>query len=137
MTIDQMPAAAVEPVTNAWILAVLAPLRARLPRWPAVLPSTVGEPIKPLKIGIRNELLALLPAEDQPAGQELLSQVFRRYCNSQQYLAAVAAAGAMRHDLDGHPVEPVVEQHKTKWAWAKRRRGRSRAAASAEPVAGA
>src|SRR5512143_316576 len=137
MTIDQMPAAIVEPVTNTWILAVLAPLRARLPCWPAVLPSTVGEPIKPLKIGIDKELLAQLPAEQQPAGRELLKLVFGRYCNSKQYLAAVAAAQAMRHDLNGQPVEPVAEPHKTKppWGRMRRRMGRSPAPGSAAPAA--
>lgn len=137
--VDKKPPAAIEPVTNNWILAVLAPLRARLPRWPAVLPSAVGEPIKPLKIGLHNELLALLPAEDAPAGRELLKVTLGRYCNSRQYLAAVAAAQAMRHDMDGQPVEPVIDQHKMKpsWARAKRSKGRSMAAAPTEPEAGA
>jgi hypothetical protein len=44
-----------------WTIDALAPLREHLSPWPAVLPSKVGDPIRPLKIGVRSDLAALLP----------------------------------------------------------------------------
>jgi hypothetical protein len=38
-------------MASEWILNVLQPLREVLPTWPVVLPSRIGDPIKPLKIG--------------------------------------------------------------------------------------
>jgi hypothetical protein len=46
-------------------------------------------------------------------GREVLNRVLRRYTRSAQYLAALAAPDALRHDLAGNPVEPVAEEHKT------------------------
>jgi hypothetical protein len=98
-------------VTKAskWTIDTLAPLREHLPAWPAVLPSEIGDPIRPLKIGVRNDLAALLPDGD---GHEVLAQVLRRYVRAWEYLAALAVPDAMRHDLAGNPVEPVAEEHK-------------------------
>src|SRR3954468_13372035 len=93
-----------------WTIDALAPLREHLSPWPAVLPAEVGDPIRPLKIGVRSDLAALLPDGE---AHEVLSRVLRRYTRSSQYLAAVAAPDAVRHDLAGTPVGPVVEEHKT------------------------
>jgi hypothetical protein len=41
-----------------WTIDALAPLREHLSAWPAVLPSEVGDPIRPLKIGVRSDLAA-------------------------------------------------------------------------------
>ena len=93
-----------------WTIDALAPLREHLSLWPAVLPSKVGDPIRPLKIGVHSDLAALLPDGE---AHEVLSRVLRRYTRSTQYLAALAVPAAVRHDLAGNPVEPVAEEHKT------------------------
>ena len=93
-----------------WTIDALAPLREHLSPWPVVLPSEVGDPIRPLKIGMRADLAALLPDGE---AHEVLSRVLRRYARGREYLAALAAPDALRHDLAGNPVEPVAEEHKT------------------------
>jgi hypothetical protein len=93
-----------------WIINALAPLREHLSAWPAVLPSRVGDPIRPLKIGVHTDLAVLLPDGE---AHDVLGRVLRRYTRSTQYLAALAAPDALRHDLAGTPVEPVAEAHKT------------------------
>jgi hypothetical protein len=95
------------PTATRWVIDALAPLRERLTTWPAVLPTAVGDPVRPLKIGVYDDLLALLPNGE---GHETLSRVLRRYTRSTQYLTA---PGAMRHDLAGNPIEPVADEHKT------------------------
>ena len=93
-----------------WTIDTLAPLREHLSAWPAVLPSEVGDPIRPLKIGVRSDLAVLLPDGE---AHEVLSRVLRRYTRGREYLAALAAPDALRHNLAGNPVEPVAEEHKT------------------------
>jgi hypothetical protein len=62
-----------------------------------------------LKIGVRDDLAALLPEGE---GHAVLGPVLRRYTRTWEYRAALAAPDALRHDLAGHPVEPVAEEHK-------------------------
>jgi len=93
-----------------WTIDALTPLREHLSPWPVVLPSEVGDPIRPLKIGVHTDLAAMLPDGE---AHEVLSRVLRRYTRSTQYLAALAVPDAVRHDLAGTPVEPVAEEHKT------------------------
>jgi sRNA-binding protein len=93
-----------------WTIDTLAPLREHLSPWPAVLPSEVSDPIRPLKIGVRADMAALLPDGE---AHEVLSRVLRRYTRGREYLAALAAPDALRHDLAGNPVEPVAEEHRT------------------------
>jgi sRNA-binding protein len=92
-----------------WTIDVLAPLREHLSPWPAVLPAEVGDPIRPLKIGVRSDLAVLLPDGE---AHEVLSRVLRRYTRGREYVTALAAPDAMRHDLAGNPVEPVAEEHR-------------------------
>jgi len=103
------PTTSATPMATRWILDTLAPLRERLSTWPAVLPSEVGDPVRPLKIGVREDLAALLPDGE---GHEVLNRVLRRYTRSTQYLTALVAPDAMRHDLAGNPVGPVAAEHK-------------------------
>jgi hypothetical protein len=103
------PIATATPTATQWTLTTLAPLREHLTSWPAVLPSAVGDPIRPLKIGVRDDLAALLPNGE---GHAVLGPVLRRYTRAWEYLAALAAPDALRHDLAGNPVEPVAEEHK-------------------------
>src|SRR3954462_7950331 len=93
-----------------WTIDTLAPLREHLSPWPAVLPAEIGDPIRPLKIGVRSALAVLLPDGE---AHEVLGRVLRRYTRGREYLAALAAPDALRHDLTGTPVEPVAEEHKT------------------------
>jgi sRNA-binding protein len=93
-----------------WTINTLAPLREHLSAWPAVLPSAVGDPIRPLKIGVHTDLAVLLPDGE---AHQVLSPVLRRYARAREYVTALAAPDALRHDLAGNPVEPVVEEHKT------------------------
>ena len=58
------------------------------------------------KIGVRADLTVLLPDGE---AHEVLSRVLRRYTRGREYVAALAAPDAMRHDLAGNPVEPVAE----------------------------
>ncbi len=97
------------PVATPWVITALASLREHLTAWPAVLPSDVGDPIRPLKISVREDLSALRPAGDAHA---VLNRVLRRYTRSTPYLSALAAPGALRHALAGNPVEPVATAHK-------------------------
>jgi len=103
------PIAAATPTATQWTLTTLAQLREHLTSWPAVLPSEIGDPIRPLKIGVRDDLAALLPNGE---GHAVLGPVLRRYTRAWEYLAALAAPDALRHDLAGNPVEPVAEEHK-------------------------
>lgn len=94
---------------NAWIVNVLRPLRDMLTTWPAVLPARVGNPIKPLRIGIHEDMKALLR---DPSGDalEILGRAIRRYTLSHEYKNAIAPEGSWRYALDGTPVEPVSEK---------------------------
>src|SRR4051812_31881282 len=93
-----------------WTIDALAPLREHLSPWPAVLPAEVGDPIRPLKIGVHTDLAVLLPDGE---AHEVLSRGLRRYTRPSQYPAAVAAPDAVRPDPAGTPVGRVVEEHKT------------------------
>ena len=92
------------------MIDALSPLHAVLTQWPAVLPTAEGEPIKPLMIGAHDRFVELLRA-DVPDALNVLKQVLRTYTGFRRYRTAVAAAGAMRHALDGTPVEPVAADH--------------------------
>jgi hypothetical protein len=95
------------PVASPPMIDALAPLRSVLTAWPAVLPAAAGEPIKPLTIGIHERFVELLRA-DVPDALKVLKHVLRAYTGFRRYRTAVAAAGAMRHALDGTPVAPVA-----------------------------
>src|SRR3954468_7348569 len=99
------------PVTaREWDVAHAAALRALLIQPPAVLPNQVGDPLLPLRIGVRDALLALLRPGAEP---EALARALRAYTRSTGYFLACARKDAMRHDLDGRVVEPVSEEHRT------------------------
>jgi hypothetical protein len=65
----------------------------------------------PLAIGINDEIvrrLELTDVQDLRALGAILHQTVTRH----GYLRALGTEGAMRHDLDGNPVEPVSEEHR-------------------------
>lgn len=73
----------------------------------AVLPNAEGDIVRPFKIGIGPEIRARL----KPGiARVQLSRRMYRYTRSAAYLLACAQPSAMRHDIDGNPVEPVNEQ---------------------------
>ena len=67
-------------------------------------------PPLPLKLGVHHEIALALAGAAEPA---LVALAMRVYCRQWAYLAAMAAPGAMRHTLDGTPLEPVSEEHRT------------------------
>lgn len=100
-----------EPVADQWHVKLWEPLRERLQSWPALLPSRVGDPIRPFAIGTDKALNGLLITPDDD-GKKMVKTIVMRHCRSTQYAAALAPDGAMRHDLDGNPVEPVPDEHR-------------------------
>ncbi|CAK0764390.1 hypothetical protein CCP2SC5_340007 [Azospirillaceae bacterium] len=94
-------------------IELLAPLRGRLSRWPAVLPSQPGDPIRPLANGTSRALGMLLVIQDE-SSLNLVKTIMRRYCVTPQYAEAMLQKGAMRYDLDGNPVGPVSDVNKTR-----------------------
>jgi sRNA-binding protein len=99
------------PVADKWHIKLWEPLRERLQSWPALLPSKPGDPIRPLAIGTDRALAALLVSPDDD-GKKLIKTIVMRHCQSVQYATAMSRDGAMRHDLDGNPVEPVPDEHR-------------------------
>lgn len=70
-------------------------------------PPLFGARFLPLKLGIFQELLALHPEVFE---REALKAALGVHTRSTAYLQCVAA-GNMRHDLQGQPVEPVAPEH--------------------------
>jgi len=72
-------------------------------------PGLFKIPPVPLPIGFR-----LMAAKQRPEGVSHcgLNRALYRWVNSKAYLRALAAAGAMRHDVNGQPIEPVAEEHR-------------------------
>jgi sRNA-binding protein len=69
-------------------------------------PDAFGQ-VKPLKLGIHFDI-------QERAGMDSLQvgQFMTFYTRCAAYLQAQVRPGAMRHDLDGNPVEPVSEQNR-------------------------
>jgi ProP effector len=70
-------------------------------------PRMFGARFLPLKLGVYQDLLTLHPDEFK---KEDLKIALGLHARSTRYLEAVAA-GEMRHDLNGVPVEPVAPEH--------------------------
>jgi sRNA-binding protein len=70
----------------------------------ATFPASLGA-FLPLERGIHTKLSAALP--ELP--RKHLRKALAYHARSPRYLRAVAAAGAIRVDLDGRPVEPVSD----------------------------
>jgi len=79
----------------------------------AVLPSAVGDEVRPLTIRIRFEMERWMKPNVSPS---TLLSALRRYVRSSVYLLAASQPGAYRHDVDGNPVEPVNEMDRLR-AW--------------------
>lgn len=74
-------------------------------------PALFAAGAAPFAIGINTEIirrLELLDIQDLRA----LGVILHFTVTHPRYLRALAAEGAMRHDLDGNPVEPVSAEHR-------------------------
>lgn len=95
-------------------------LKPLLSHWPAVLPTAENPVVRPLKIGIAEDLLAL----GVGLSKTVLGRHLRYYAQSGAYRIALTAKGAMRHNLDGRPVAPVRPED-IAFLTGRRRRGAS------------
>ena len=93
-------AAEVEALAGGDAPAVFGPLRA------------TGAPWMPFTCGIRDAFLACYPEADV----DRVRRLFARVCASDGYLRALSREGARRHDLDGCPLGPVSDAHRTRAA---------------------
>jgi sRNA-binding protein len=75
-------------------------------RWPVFADR---ERRMPLQIGVTAEIVAALNGE---VPRRLVHEAVRWWVTGNAYLTALAEPGAMRHTLDGVPVEPVAEEHR-------------------------
>lgn len=73
---------------------------------PPVMVAQVGDPIKPFRQGIYR---AFKEIARPGVNARQLSKAIWRYTQESGYLLALSRHGAMRHDLDGTPVEPVAD----------------------------
>ena len=92
-------AAEVEALAGGHAPAVFGPLRA-------------GGPWMPFTCGLRDAFLACYPEADV----DRVRRLFARVCGSDGYLRALSREGARRHDLDGCPLGPVSDAHRTRAA---------------------
>ena len=92
-------AAEVEALTGGHVPPVLGPLRA-------------GGPWMPFTLGLRDAFMVRYPEADE----DRVRRLFARLCASDGYLRAMAREGARRHDLEGCPIEPVSDAHRTRAA---------------------
>lgn len=82
-------------------------------------PVFAGRHPKPLALGLHKALLA-----EQPVGTRTrLRYALHAWTRMPSYQAQLCRPGAMRHGLDGEPVEPVSEEHAQH---ARRKRAASR-----------
>ncbi len=72
----------------------------------AILPTEVGDPIRPFALGLWNEIRPLLKPDISVAA---LRKVMASYVRSRSYQIAVARPGSLRHDINGALVGPVSD----------------------------
>ena len=70
-----------------------------------------GQPKKPLKIGLRADLLrrGVIGGDGSFIAKARIKAALRDYCGGARYAHALAAGGA-RYDLDGQPCGWVIEE---------------------------
>jgi sRNA-binding protein len=69
-----------------------------------ILPSAIGDPIKPFALGLWNEIRPLLRAD---ANVTALRRATGAYLHSKRYYLATAQPESMRFDLHGSSTAPV------------------------------
>ncbi|WHT44340.1 MULTISPECIES: ProQ/FINO family protein [Brucella/Ochrobactrum group] len=71
-----------------------------------ILPAAVGDPIRPVAIGFFQQVSPFLsPGVSVTA----LRRAIGAYVHSKRYYLACSRPDAMRHDIDGEPIEPVSD----------------------------
>ena len=76
----------------------------------AVLPIAATDPVRIFKVGLRPDIEKRLKPDATPKS---LRTALQRYTFCSAYIRAMAAPGAMRHDIDGKPVEPINDVDRT------------------------
>lgn len=71
-----------------------------------VLPTEIGDPIRPVTIGFFQQVCPLLKPD---ASVTALRRAIGAYVHSKRYYLSCSKADAMRHDPDGNPSERVSE----------------------------
>ncbi|WP_182522802.1 ProQ/FinO family protein [Ochrobactrum sp. RH2CCR150] len=71
-----------------------------------VLPTEIGDPIRPVTIGFFQQVSPLLKPD---ASVTTLRCAIGAYVHSKRYYLSCSQVDAMRHDLDGNPVEPISD----------------------------
>lgn len=71
-----------------------------------VLPAKVGDPLRPLTVGLWKEIRPLLKPD---VSVTALRKAMATYVHSRSYQIAVARPGSLRHDINGAPVCPVSD----------------------------
>jgi len=71
-----------------------------------VLPTEIGDSIRPITIGFFQRVSTLLKPD---ASVTTLRRAIGAYVHSKRYYLGCSQADAMRHGLDGNPVEPVSD----------------------------
>jgi len=102
------PPATARPQKDAWRDAIAALADAGLPLFERM---RVEGRCLPMKIGIWREIASRTDSVSHRALKAQIAVV----AHSRPYIAACAAQGAMRHDLDGNAVEPVTAEDR-QWA---------------------
>lgn len=87
-------------------VAKTAAINTLLIRPVAILPSRVGDPIRPFALGLWNEIRPLLKPDISVSA---LRKAMATYVHARSYQLAVARPGSQRHDINGEPVEPVSD----------------------------
>lgn len=77
--------------------------------WPGgkVPPVLADKPI-PVKLGFVDDVLAILPGNEH----EALQNAMARWTRGVPYLQAILEPGSKRYDINGKPVEDVIEKHR-------------------------
>ncbi|WP_426289738.1 ProQ/FINO family protein (plasmid) [Ensifer adhaerens] len=81
-------------------------INALLTRPIAILPAKVGDPVRPFALGLWNDIRPLLKPD---VSVSALRKAMATYVHSRSYQIAVAREGSLRHNINGEPVEPVLE----------------------------
>jgi len=81
-------------------------INALLTRPIAILPAKVGDPVRPFALGLWNDIRPLLEPD---VSVSALRKAMATYVHSRSYQIAVARVGSLRHNINGEPVEPVLE----------------------------
>ncbi len=100
-------------LANGVTLRALSRIKPLLSTWPAILPTPENPALRPMAIGIDKAILALLVEPENEDARRQVKAAIKALVKSPGYWQARDAPGAMRYDIDGNPVEPVAEEHKT------------------------